>query len=279
MIIAAFFGAVGLFVIPETSAARILQIRAKNLRYETGNWALHSKADENRITLDTVLTVYLVRPFVMFAQEPILALMTAYMSLIYGVIYLLFEAYPVAFHEERGWSLGVSSLPFVAFIFGILMGTGSMAYSTATNFKRAYIKHGKPIPEERLPPMIVGAIVLPISLFWFAWTSDPSISWVSSVIATAFLGMGCLVTFWQGINYIIDCYGFYSNSAIAINTFIRSIAGAGFPLFASAMYHNLGVPWATSLLGFLCLAFIPAPILFYNYGARIRQKSKWTPTG
>lgn len=78
-----------------------------------------------------------------------------------------------------------------------------MAYSTATNFKRAYIKHGRPIPEERLPPMIVGAIMLPCALFLFAWTSNPHIIWVPQVIATAFLGCGCLVTFWQGVNYII----------------------------------------------------------------------------
>jgi DHA1 family multidrug resistance protein-like MFS transporter len=87
-----------------------------------------------------------------------------------------------------------------------------------------------------------------------------------------------LITFWQGINYIIDCYGFYANSAIAVNTFIRSIAGAGFPLFAPAMYHNVGVAWATSLLGFLCVAFAPVPILFYIYGVRIRAKSRFTPT-
>lgn len=37
-----------------------------------------------------------------------------------------------------------------------------------------------------------------------------------------------MVAFWQGVNYIIDCYGFYSNSAIAVNTFIRSIFGAAF---------------------------------------------------
>ncbi len=43
--------------------------------------------------------------------------------------------------------------------------------------------------------------------------------------------------------------------------------------------HNLGVRWATSLLAFLCIAFIPAPILFYIYGARIRAKSKFIPTG
>ncbi|KXT04014.1 hypothetical protein AC579_5438 [Pseudocercospora musae] len=96
----------------------------------------------------------------------------------------------------------------------------------------------------------------------------------------AFLGMGLLVTFWQGMNYITDCYGFYSNSAIAVNTFIRSIAGgAVFPLFAPYMFHNLSVPWATSGLAFICLAFVPAPVIFYKYGARIRAKSQFTPTG
>jgi len=81
---AALFGSIGLFLIPETSAARILQMKAKRLRYETKNWALHAKADESRVTANTLITVYLVRPFVMIMQEPILALMTAYMSFIYG---------------------------------------------------------------------------------------------------------------------------------------------------------------------------------------------------
>ena len=92
LILAALFGGIGLLVVPETSAARILQTRAKRLRYETKNWALHAKADENRITAHTILTVYLMRPFVMLVQEPILALITAYMSFLYGVLYLLFEA-------------------------------------------------------------------------------------------------------------------------------------------------------------------------------------------
>jgi hypothetical protein len=44
------------------------------------------------------------------------------------------------------------------------------------------------------------------------------------------------------------------------------------------MYTKLGVAWASSLLAFICIAFLPVPILFYIYGARIRQKSKWAPT-
>lgn len=125
--------------------------------------------------------------------------------------------------------------------------------------------------------MIVGAITLPIGLFIFAWTSNPHISWVPSVIATALIGLGCMVPFWQGMSYLIDVYGFYSNSAIAANTFIRSFLGAFFPLFTSVMYHDLGVPWASSLLAFLCVAFVPVPVLFYVYGARIRERSRWVP--
>lgn len=92
LIAASFFGLIGLFVIPETSAQRILQLRAKRLRFETKNWALHAKADENQITFHTIVHVYLMRPWIMLVQEPILALLTAYMSYLYGVLYLLFEA-------------------------------------------------------------------------------------------------------------------------------------------------------------------------------------------
>ncbi|KAL5372726.1 hypothetical protein DPSP01_013288 [Paraphaeosphaeria sporulosa] len=279
LIMAAAVGTLAFFFAPETSAPRILQYRAAALRNESGNSEYHAKADAEKLTLDRVMTVYLIRPFVMLIQEPILALVTAYMSFLYGIVYLLFEAYPVAYHEQRGWSLGVSQLPFTAFIVGIVLGAAVIAYSTATNFTKAFNKHGKSIPEERLPPMIVGAVCLPVGLFWFGWTASPAqcTSWVPSVLATALIGIGCMVPFWQGMSYLIDCYGFYANSAIAVNTFIRSFFGAFFPLFTHAMYTKLGVAWASSLLAFVCVAFLPVPVLFYVYGAKIRAKSKWAP--
>lgn len=98
LIMAALFGIIGLFVIPETSAARILQLRAKELCYETKIWALHAKADKNRITFHTIRTIYFIRPFVMLVHEPILALVTAYMSYLYGILYLMFEAVSVPCH-------------------------------------------------------------------------------------------------------------------------------------------------------------------------------------
>jgi MFS transporter, DHA1 family, multidrug resistance protein len=83
--------------------------------------------------------------------------------------------------------------------------------------------------------------------------------------------------FLQGLNYIIDVYAMHANSAIAANTFLRSFAGAGFPLFAAAMFHNLGVAWATSLLAFLCMVLIPVPICFFVWGEKLRSLSRYSP--
>ena len=44
------------------------------------------------------------------------------------------------------------------------------------------------------------------------------------------------------------------------------------------MFHNLGVAWAGSLLGFLAIAFLPIPFLFYTFGERLRKLSKHEPT-
>lgn len=81
----------------------------------------------------------------------------------------------------------------------------------------------------------------------------------------------------QGLNYIVDTFKINANSAVSANVFVRSIVGAAFPLFASAMYKRLGVPWATSLLGFLSVAMIPIPILLFLYGEKIRQMSRYSP--
>lgn len=47
--------------------------------------------------------------------------------------------------------------------------------------------------------------------------------------------------------------------------------------FATAMYRNLGVQWATTMLAFIAVALWPVPILFYIYGARIRKMSRFVP--
>ena len=278
LIMAAFFGTVAFILCSESYSPVLLQRKAAKIRFETKNWAIRAPADEHQVNMKEIVNKYLFRPFLMMALEPILVLITFYMAFIYGVLYLFFEAYPIAFQEVRGWDNGVGALPFLGILIGVVIGVGIITYASNTRFKRKMEANGgRPIPEERLVPMIVGAFLLPIGLFWFAWTSNPHISWVPQVLAGIPTGAGVLLIFLQGLSYIIDVYLMHANSAIAANTLLRSMAGAGFPLFATALYHTLGVPWATSLLAFLTVAFLPVPILFFIYGKKLRSLSRYSP--
>ncbi|KAL2042548.1 hypothetical protein N7G274_005042 [Stereocaulon virgatum] len=279
LIMGASFGILTMMVVSESYAPVLLSQKAAKIRFATRNWAIHAPHDERRVNLGDIVDRYLLRPFKMLLLEPILTLVTIYMAFIYGMIYLFFESYPIAFQEERGWNGGVGALPFLGITIGVIVGVTLITYTTNTRYRRKMEERGgKPVPEERLVPMIIGAFLLPIGLFWFAWTSNPHITWVPQVLAGIPIGAGILMIFLQGLSYIIDVYLMYANSAIAANSLLRSTAGAGFPLFAVQMYHKLGVPWATSLLGFLTVVFLPVPILFFVYGEKIRKMSRYAPT-
>jgi DHA1 family multidrug resistance protein-like MFS transporter len=86
--------------------------------------------------------------------------------------------------------------------------------------------------------------------------------------------MAAFTLFNAVLPYLSDAYPDNVASVLAGNDLMRSSFGAGFPLFASAMYNRLGINWASSLLGFLGIAFIPIPFLLYKFGKQIRQKSK-----
>ena len=86
--------------------------------------------------------------------------------------------------------------------------------------------------------------------------------------------MGIDLTFMAMTNYLTDAYDIYSASALASSVLSRNISAALLLPFATyPMYNNLGVSWACSLLGFLCLALSPIPFAFIRYGPALRQRS------
>lgn len=198
-IMAFFFGTIGFLAVPETFAPVLLSRRASKIRFATKNWAIHAERDEQQVDLKNIAEKYFLRPFEMLLKEPILDLITLYMAVIYGILYLFFEAYPIAFQEERGWSPGVGALPFLSITVGVLLGGGIIIFTTKTRFARKFEENnGVVVPEERLIPMIVGGFLFPIGMFWFAWTSSPNITWVPQVLSGVFIGAGVLMIFLQG---------------------------------------------------------------------------------
>lgn len=127
----------------------------------------------------------------------------------------------------------------------------------------------------RLPLACLGGPLYVVSLFWLGWTADPKIHWAIPLMAGLPFGIGFVLIFMALLNYLADAYEIFAASAMAASGFTRSIFGAVIPFAGLPMYRKLGIPWATSLLGFLSLAMTIVPFAFIKYGDRIRAGSKF----
>jgi DHA1 family multidrug resistance protein-like MFS transporter len=264
------------FFFPETSAGNILYRRARRLRKATENPSIMSAGEIAIATMSTrdLAVDVLVRPFALNFQEPIVFALNAYIGLIYALLYIWFESFPVVFIDIYGWRQQLLGLSFLGlFIGAFLFIPPFFAYLYYVQEPK-YNENGELKPEERMPVAIVGALLVPISLFWFGWTSRTSVHWIVPIIGSSLFSIAALLLFNAVLNYLADAYPTYAASVLAGNDFIRSMFGAAFPLFARAMYVNLGVGWASTLLALLACAFVPIPILLYKYGERIRMASK-----
>lgn len=61
--------------------------KARRLRHETGNWALHAEHEEWDVGLKELAEKYLIRPFQLL-MTPICFLVALYASFVYGILYL-----------------------------------------------------------------------------------------------------------------------------------------------------------------------------------------------
>ncbi|KAL4862161.1 hypothetical protein BDV12DRAFT_207433 [Aspergillus spectabilis] len=264
-----------LFWLDETYPPVILVHKAAVLRRQTHNWGIHAKQDEVEVAFIELVRNNFTRPLRMLVTEPILLLVSLYISFVYGLMYALLGAYPVVFQQVYGMNTGVGGLAFIGLIIGELVGGVYILLLQGSFQRKLAANNGQPIPEWRLTPAIVGSVAFSAGLFWFGWCGyKADTHWMAPIASGVLTGFGIFCIFLQCFNYIVDCYPTLAASTIAANTILRSAVGCAFPLFSRQMMENLGVQWAGTMLGCLAAAMIPIPVLFYKYGPRLRQKSK-----
>ncbi|KAF4603947.1 hypothetical protein EYR40_001122 [Pleurotus pulmonarius] len=267
----------GFLLTPETYTPVLLRWRAQKLMQASGGTEHYvSTYDISRPkSLGQAVRRNLSRPFIFLFTEPIVACLAIYVAIVYGTLYALFSAFPIIFQRHRGFSAGEGGLAFLGVGLGVVMGT------TSTNIQNRFYwramdksDNGRAPPEARLHMSIIGGVLCPIGLFWFAWTSQPHIHYLVSIFAGVPFGIG-VAQILQGLTaYVMDAYGLYFASAIAATVVLRSIGGAIFPLFSTSMFNALGDQWAMSVFGFMSAVCMPMPIIFFKYGWWIRSKSK-----
>ncbi|GAA6017962.1 hypothetical protein JCM10207_002721 [Rhodosporidiobolus poonsookiae] len=263
------------FFLPETYGPTILKRRAERLRKLTGNnlikthEELHAQDEPSLFKTGTRQIALAFR----LCFEPAVGFANLYIGLIYAIFYLWFEAFPIVFAQYHGFNLGVSSLPFLGFfVTGAITLTAYCLYQKYRMIPRLVESNFTLRQEERLELAVWVAPLIPVSLFIFGWTGNsPDIHWIGPTIGAAlyFPPVFCL------FHYVTTGYPTVAASILAGNDLFRSSMAAAFPLFGSALFNNLGVGKASSLLACLNIALYPPLVLLYFYGDRLRARSKF----
>lgn len=275
LIISAAAWIVAVIFLSETYLPILLNWKAKILRRETGDKRYVSEHAGKESLFQRTKRI-LPLPAKFFATEPVVAVIGAYLILLYTILYTFLSGFDYIFKETYGMSTGQTGSCFGAIAAGETLAalTAPALYSWArskTDHQRgAYIP-----PEFRLWPAIICGPLLPVALFWLGWTNYPTIPKWSNLGACALFGIVLISIYVSSYEYIIDSYGEHAASALASITMARYLVAGGMVMAARPMYEGIGVHWTMTLMGCISALLAPMPLLFKKYGVRLRTRSTY----
>lgn len=264
---------------PESYKKVILARRARRLSPAVRSPAARSMVEAIR---HTVLVLFL-RPIHMLVTEPIVTLVCMYSGFQYGMLYTFVVAAPGVYFRAYGFDVAAQSLTFLGPVIATAVEPLPF-YIVHRYVVQPKVRRWKSVheqtdtfpPEKRLQSALVASVGLPACLFVFAWTARASIHWIVPVLFEGLAMLFSVMVYAPTNSFMIDAYGpLYGASASGASMFSRYVLSAAFPLFTVQMYQALGTAWATSLLAFCTLAMAPIPWLFYNYGDKLRSRSRY----
>ncbi|KAH7184943.1 major facilitator superfamily domain-containing protein [Fusarium flagelliforme] len=261
--------AIAIFFSSETSKKQILAARAKRR-------GSHPQGQGFSQELRKIGRAML-KPWHMCIFEPVSLVLGLYTGFSFAMIFSFFGSYTYVYSTVYQFDARQIGLCYIGLIIGILLGLVTFAVFDATIYQKQVARTGDRVPpEHRLYAALVGSILVPIGLFWYAWAPDPSVHWIVPVMAGVPFAWGTMASFLSCLAYLASAFKPTDlSSAVAANGIFRFALGAAFPNFVFQMYQEMGINWAGSVFAFISLAFIPVPWLFFWKGKMLRQKSSY----
>ncbi|OJA18265.1 hypothetical protein AZE42_05821 [Rhizopogon vesiculosus] len=264
----------GIPLLRETYAP-VIRLRRDKIRLDPENSATeHPTLTPHNMDGWAYIWINLQRPFILFTRSFICFILSLYMSLMYGIYYLMFATFPSLFSDVYHFSIGMGGLAYIGvglgFVFSAIVG------AQLSNKIYVYLANrngGKGKPEMRVPALIFGSLFVPVGILWYGWSAQAHLHFMMPIVGTAIFGFGIMTTFLPIILYIVDTFT-YGASAVSATYVSRSLLGFAFPLFGEQMFAALGYGGGNSLLAGLAIVIgIPFSVWIYYAGERIRANS------
>lgn len=126
------FQIIALLFLKESYPPRLLYNKAEMLREETGNQALHTQYAEPDRTLSNLLKLNLIRPVKLISTQIIIQILSFFMALLYGIMYLLLFNFPILWTDRYHESVGIGSLNYISTGLGFVVGSQGEQHSLLT---------------------------------------------------------------------------------------------------------------------------------------------------
>ncbi|KAH8678236.1 major facilitator superfamily domain-containing protein [Xylariales sp. PMI_506] len=276
-LIYAGFSVIPLIWLPETYAPVLLTRRAIKIRKQDPSAKVYSAAELEQRDMTQLMTRVLTRPIRMLISELIVTSTCLYLSLLYAIFYMSFQAFPLIFQDLYGLSPGVTGLCFLPIGIGCLLSL-PIFYAYDAFLRRAQAQN-KPWSKQeeyrRVPLAFIGGPMFAMSLFWLGWSAREGVSFVAPMLAGIPFGMGFMLIFMALLNYLTDAYDVFAASANAIASTTRSLFAVVLPFATTPMFSRLGIAGSCSLLGGLSAMMCVIPYIFIWKGEQIRARSKF----
>jgi len=261
----------------ETYAPVILSRRAKRLRQETGDPRYHTIHDRAK-GMNYILREFgraLSRPLRLLIFHPIIQLTGVISAFNYGLLYIVLSTFSDIWIKQYDQPIEISGLHYIACAAGEVVGSQLCGPLLDYLHRKKQSRIGHVQPEYRIPFMIPGAVLAPVGLLIYGWCVQYKVHW-SVVDLGIFITTFSMQVGGMGLQaYVIDAYLDHTSSAMAATQFLRSLTAFLFPLFAPTMYESMGYGWGNTALAFIGLGLgLPAPLLIWYYGARLRAKAQ-----
>ncbi len=261
----------GFLFLKETYAPIILEARKTHYQNSSPSTNYRTTTQDDR-PFKTKLAHSMARPLKILFTQPIVLTMAIYQAILFGTTYSLYTNFQAIYGPRYNFSTTQVGLMYLGPGLGFLLAVSFLVPKIDTVYNTLARKNGgEAKPEYRLPLANIGAVLIPLSLFWFAWTVQYKVHWTVPLLSTVFFGLGQITILNTVQNYYIDSFSKYAASAIAAGAVFRSIVGGILPLGASALFEKVGFGWGISVFAFLSLALSPAPLLFMRFGQHLRE--------
>lgn len=223
------------------------------------------------------LAAAITRPVKVFWSSFVLQIMSIYGALVFTFFYVMSTTLPDILRYRYDFTPAMVGSAFLSFSVGSVLGLIICNFLLDRIYTRLRLSDDvKSAAENRLPLMMLGAIILPFVVALYGWVAQLVLPVWLMLLSVVLLGVFVILTMVPMMAYVVDAFNLFSASAMTAVLITRCLMGTFLPLVTAPLTDEIGYGLGFTVLAAATIVLAPTPFFVWRYGSQWRQKSVYT---